>query len=42
MNHHTVINALTQYYNNSIEILHTLSPIGVAMVGADEYDPYKD
>jgi tRNA-splicing ligase RtcB len=26
----------------TIEVLHTLRPIGVAMAGADEIDPYKD
>ena len=26
----------------SVKVLHTLSPIGVAMAGADEFDPYKD
>ena len=26
----------------TIEILHTLQPIAVAMAGADEFDPYKD
>lgn len=26
----------------SIRILHTLTPIGVAMAGADEFDPFKD
>ena len=26
----------------SIRILHTLEPIGVAMAGADEFDPYRD
>lgn len=26
----------------SIEVLHTLTPIGVAMAGANEFDPYKD
>jgi tRNA-splicing ligase RtcB len=26
----------------TIRILHTLRPIGVAMAGANEYDPYKD
>jgi tRNA-splicing ligase RtcB (3'-phosphate/5'-hydroxy nucleic acid ligase) len=25
-----------------IRILHTLIPIGVAMAGANEFDPYKD
>lgn len=29
-------------HSNSIRILHTLTPIGVAMAGADEIDPYKD
>lgn len=27
---------------DTIEILHVLKPIGVAMAPADEYDPYKD
>jgi tRNA-splicing ligase RtcB (3'-phosphate/5'-hydroxy nucleic acid ligase) len=26
----------------SIRILHTLTPVGVAMAGANEFDPYKD
>ncbi len=26
----------------SIKILHTLTPLGVAMAGAGELDPYKD
>lgn len=26
----------------TIRILHTLTPVGVAMAGADEFDPYKD
>jgi tRNA-splicing ligase RtcB len=26
----------------TIEVLHTLKPIGVCMAGADEFDPYKD
>jgi len=29
-------------HSNSIRILHTLTPIGVAMAGANEFDPYKD
>lgn len=29
-------------HHNTINILHTLQPIGVAMAGADEVDPYKD
>jgi len=31
-----------QYYSPTIKILHTLTPIGVAMAGEDEVDPYKD
>ena len=27
---------------DSIRILHTLKPLGVAMAGANEFDPYKD
>jgi tRNA-splicing ligase RtcB len=27
---------------NTIRVLHTLTPHGVAMAGADEFDPYKD
>lgn len=26
----------------SVRVLHVLKPIGVAMAGADEFDPYKD
>jgi tRNA-splicing ligase RtcB len=29
-------------HRKSIRILHTLTPVGVAMAGADEFDPYKD
>jgi tRNA-splicing ligase RtcB (3'-phosphate/5'-hydroxy nucleic acid ligase) len=29
-------------HNSSIKILHTLTPVGVAMAGANEFDPYKD
>jgi len=29
-------------HGKSIRILHTLTPVGVAMAGADEFDPYKD
>jgi tRNA-splicing ligase RtcB len=30
------------HHGNSIRILHTLTPVGVAMAGANEFDPYKD
>ena len=26
----------------TVRVLHTLTPVGVAMAGADEFDPYKD
>ncbi len=29
-------------HSNSIRILHTLTPVGVAMAGKHEFDPYKD
>jgi tRNA-splicing ligase RtcB (3'-phosphate/5'-hydroxy nucleic acid ligase) len=29
-------------HGRSIRILHTLTPVGVAMAGANEFDPYKD
>ncbi len=29
-------------HKDSIRILHTLKPIGVAMAGEEEFDPYKD
>lgn len=31
-----------EHHSDSIKILHTLKPLGVAMAGSDEYDPYKD
>lgn len=30
------------YHADTIRVLHRLTPIGVAMAGADTYDPYKD
>ncbi|HEX8122160.1 MAG TPA: RtcB family protein [Solirubrobacteraceae bacterium] len=30
------------YHADSVRVLHTLTPIGVAMAGADTVDPYKD
>jgi tRNA-splicing ligase RtcB len=30
------------YHADSITVVHTLQPIGVAMAGADTFDPYKD
>lgn len=31
-----------EHHADSIRILHTLKPIGVAMAGENEFDPYKD
>jgi tRNA-splicing ligase RtcB len=30
------------HHEGTIKILHTLTPIGVAMAGPHEFDPYKD
>lgn len=29
-------------HRSTVKIIHTLTPIGVAMAGEDEFDPYKD
>ncbi len=31
-----------RFHSDSVRILHTLTPIGVAMAGENEVDPYKD
>ncbi|MCA9409369.1 MAG: RtcB family protein [Candidatus Omnitrophica bacterium] len=31
-----------EYHKETVKVLHTLKPIGVAMAGEDIYDPYKD
>ncbi|HEX2648012.1 MAG TPA: RtcB family protein [Candidatus Dormibacteraeota bacterium] len=31
-----------KHHAGTVQVLHTLSPIGVAMAGAGEFDPYKD
>jgi len=31
-----------EYHKDTIKILHTLKPIGVAMAGEDEFDPFRD
>lgn len=36
------LDEVLQYHQDTVRILHTLTPIGVAMAGSDEYDPYKD
>jgi tRNA-splicing ligase RtcB len=29
-------------HSASVRVLHTLKPLGVAMAGKHEFDPYKD
>lgn len=36
------LNEVLLQHSDSITIEHTLTPVGVAMAGANEYDPYKD
>lgn len=36
------LDEVLSYHVNTIEVLHRLRPIGVAMAGNDVYDPYKD
>lgn len=36
------LNTVLDAHAGSIRILHTLRPLGVAMAGEDEFDPYKD
>jgi len=45
MNRRTATNGSVKSFaehGESIRILHTLTPVGVAMAGANEHDPYKD
>ena len=36
------LDAVLGHHSDSIRILHRLTPMGVAMAGADTFDPYKD
>jgi tRNA-splicing ligase RtcB len=36
------LNEVLAEHGDSVKILHTLKPVGVAMAGAFEFDPYKD
>lgn len=36
------LNEVLEAHRKTVRILHTLTPVGVAMAGADEFDPYKD
>jgi tRNA-splicing ligase RtcB len=36
------LDAVLRHHGETVKILHRLIPVGVAMAGIDEYDPYKD
>jgi len=36
------LNEVLATHGETIRVLHTLTPLGVAMAGANEFDPYKD
>ena len=36
------LNEVLAAHDASVRVLHTLTPVGVAMAGANEFDPYKD
>ena len=36
------LNEVLAAQGKTIRVLHTLTPVGVAMAGANEFDPYKD
>jgi len=36
------LNEVLEAHSNTVRILHKLTPVGVAMAGANEFDPYKD
>lgn len=36
------LNEVLLAQGNTVRVLHTLTPLGVAMAGANEFDPYKD
>lgn len=36
------LNEVLEHHEGTIRVLHTLKPVGVAMAGEDEFDPYKD
>ena len=36
------LDAVLAAHGDTIEVLHRLTPIGVAMAGADTHDPYRD
>ncbi len=36
------LSEVLEFHQASVKILHVLTPLGVAMAGENEFDPYKD
>lgn len=36
------LNDVLSYHSDSLDVIHTLKPIGVAMAGKGDFDPFKD
>ena len=36
------LQAVLAYHQGTVRVLHTLTPLGVAMAGENEFDPFKD
>jgi tRNA-splicing ligase RtcB len=36
------LHQVLEAHSSTVRILHVLTPVGVAMAGANEFDPYKD
>jgi tRNA-splicing ligase RtcB len=36
------LDEVLQFHRGTVRVLHNLRPVGVAMAGSNEYDPYKD
>lgn len=36
------LNDVLTHHSNTVEVIHRLTPLGVAMAGSDIFDPYKD
>ena len=36
------LNEVLEHHAGTIRVIHRLKPVGVAMAGENEFDPYKD
>ena len=36
------LHEVLEHHAGTVRVLHTLTPLGVAMAGANTFDPYKD